>query len=667
VGIYVGVFIMKMLITGGCGFIGSNFVRYILKKHPSYKVINLDKLTYCGCRENLIDIHKDKRYRFVKGDICDRKLVNGLTKACDAIVNFAAESVSKNTYLPIWCIGEIKIMTLEELFDKLSKDKRNKIIEINGIEVINLKFTNYKAISYKGGIGYWMPIKQISRHRYAGKIIKLSQKWGEIEVTPNHSIYDCDFNLASPVKNPELLPLRNINHIPKKKKYLNYSGEKLHALIRIFAAYITEGWTTHNKRNGSYQIGVANKDKKWITKLKEDLELLGFAPNITRTKDNLFQLMVSNKSLFTFLRKEAGFGSRNKFIPSFIFQLRRKFQDGFLKTMIFGDGEVIKNKNYETQRFTTTSKKMASGFGLLLTLLKYVYTVSVDERSNAYTFRSNGDYTISLLKKKCKKTNYNDYVYDISVDTLKNFVCGVGNIVVHNTHVDRSIDDASDFIRTNVDGVRVILEAARKNKIKRFIQISTDETYGSIRKGSFKETTLLHPNSPYAASKAAGDHLALAYHTTFKLPVIVTRSSNNFGPYQFPEKVIPLFITNLLENKKVPLYGDGLNVRDWLYVMDNCRAIDMILHKGKPGEIYNIGGEYEIPNIKLTRIILKLLNKTYRMIEYVPDRLGHDRRYSLDSKKMKKLGWKPEKDFNTAIRETIKWYENNRSWWKELK
>ena len=317
---------MRLLVTGGCGFIGSNFIRYMLKKHPSYKIINLDKLTYCGRRESLKDIEKDKRYKFVKGDICDEKIVGELIKGCDAILNFAAES-----------------------------------------------------------------------------------------------------------------------------------------------------------------------------------------------------------------------------------------------------------------------------------------------------------------------------------------------------HVDRSINDAKEFVRTNVEGVRVLLDAARKNKVKRVIQVSTDETYGSIQRGSFNEASLLHPNSPYAASKAAGDHMALAYYTTFKLPVIVTRSSNNFGPYQFPEKVIPLFITNLLENKKVPLYGDGMNVRDWLYVLDNCRAIDVVLHKGRPGEIYNIGGGYEIPNIKLTRIILKLLNKTYDMIKYVPDRLGHDRRYSLDSTKIKRLGWKPAKDFNTAIRETIKWYENNMSWWKELK
>ena len=235
------------------------------------------------------------------------------------------------------------------------------------------------------------------------------------------------------------------------------------------------------------------------------------------------------------------------------------------------------------------------------------------------------------------------------------------------SHVDRSIEDASAFVRTNIHGVYTLLESAKKHNIKRFIQISSDEVYGSIRKGSFKETSFLHPNSPYSAAKAGGDHLALAYYTTFKLPVIVTRSSNNFGPYQYPEKVIPLFITNLLANKKVPLYGDGLNVRDWLYVIDNCSAIDLVLHKGKIGEIYNIGGSFEIPNIELTKIVLKLIGKTDKMISYVPDRLGHDRRYSLDSTKIKKLGWQPSKSFDTAIKETINWYKANTTWWQKLK
>ena len=314
---------MKILVTGGCGFIGSNFIHYILGKYPSWTIINLDKLSYCGCKGNLADLREDKRYKFIKGDICDKKLVNKITKKCDAIINFAAES-----------------------------------------------------------------------------------------------------------------------------------------------------------------------------------------------------------------------------------------------------------------------------------------------------------------------------------------------------HVDRSIKDAKDFIYTNVYGVYGVLEAAKKNKIKRIIHISTDEVYGSIDKGSFKETSLLHPNSPYAASKAGGEHMALAYYTTFNVPLIITRSSNNFGPYQFPEKIIPLFITNLLENKKVPLYGDGLNVRDWLYVLDNCRAIDLILHKGKIGEVYNIGGGYEMANKNLTRIILKYLNKKDTMVKYVSDRLGHDRRYSLDSTKVRKLGWRPEKDFHKALSETIEWYKEHRVWWE---
>lgn len=269
-----------------------------------------------------------------------------------------------------------------------------------------------------------------------------------------------------------------------------------------------------------------------------------------------------------------------------------------------------------------------------------------------------------------KNPNYTFIKGDICDERVVNKVVKDCDFIVNfaaSTHVDRSIEDASSFIQTNVQGVYVLLEAVKKNKVKKMVQISTDEVYGSIQKGSFRETSFLHPNSPYAASKAGGDHFTIAYYTTFKLPVIITRSSNNFGPYQFPEKIVPLFITNLLVDKRIPLYGDGMNVRDWLYVMDNCKAIDIVLHKGKIGEIYNIGGSFEIPNIELTRIILKKLDKSDKMINYVADRLGHDRRYSLDSKKIRKLGWKPEVSFNTAIKETIDWYKDNQNWWKKIK
>jgi dTDP-glucose 4,6-dehydratase len=210
------------------------------------------------------------------------------------------------------------------------------------------------------------------------------------------------------------------------------------------------------------------------------------------------------------------------------------------------------------------------------------------------------------------------------------------------------------------------LEAAKRFNIKLFCHISTDEVYGSIDKGAFKEDDPLRPNSPYSASKAAGDLIARSYFITYKLPVIITRSSNNFGPYQYPEKVIPLFITNALEEKKLPLYADGMNMRDWLYVEDNCEAIDVVMRKGAPGQIYNIGAGNEITNIELTHTILSILGKDKALIEFVTDRPGHDKRYALDISQIRSLGWKPKHDFRLALKATIDWYKANRAWWKRL-
>lgn len=235
------------------------------------------------------------------------------------------------------------------------------------------------------------------------------------------------------------------------------------------------------------------------------------------------------------------------------------------------------------------------------------------------------------------------------------------------SHVDRSIVGAQDFIKTDILGTQALLEAVKKHSIKKYIQISTDEVYGSIREGSFKENSLLKPNNPYSASKAGGDMMVRAYFKTFDLPVVITRSSNNFGPFQYPEKLIPLFATNLLENKKVPIYGDGEQIRDWLYVVDNCEAIDYVLHHGQVGEIYNIGGSNERTNMEITRIILQQLGLDENYIEYVKDRLGHDRRYSVNSAKLQKLGWRPRFEFEEAMEKTIQWYKDNFSWWQPLK
>ena len=242
--------------------------------------------------------------------------------------------------------------------------------------------------------------------------------------------------------------------------------------------------------------------------------------------------------------------------------------------------------------------------------------------------------------------------------------------VVHfaaETHVDRSNAGAAEFLSTNVTGTFTLLEAARELKVARFVAIGTDEVYGSIAKGAARELDPLNPSNPYSASKAAADLLARAYWTTHRLPVIVTRSSNNFGPYQYPEKVIPLFITNAIEDKPLPLYGDGKNVRDWLYVLDNCAAIDLVLRKGKEGEIYNIGGSHEVENIVLTRQVLHLVGKPETLITPVADRPGHDRRYALDSGKAHGLGWKPTHTFPKALEATVSWYKDHEAWWKPIK
>ena len=253
------------------------------------------------------------------------------------------------------------------------------------------------------------------------------------------------------------------------------------------------------------------------------------------------------------------------------------------------------------------------------------------------------------------------------VDSLMSQVDACVNFAAES-HVDRSITGPEIFIQTNVGGTLNLLEMAKKHKISRYLQVSTDEVYGTLGKtGYFTETTPLAPNSPYSASKASADMLVRAYYETYKMPVLTTRCSNNYGPYQFPEKLIPLFISNLLKGEKVPVYGDGMNIRDWLYVYDHCSAIDTVLHKGRLGEVYNIGGNNEKANIEITKLLIKELGKDESSIKYVEDRLGHDRRYAIDSSKIQKeLGWHPSVTFEEGIKITIDWYLNNQDWIKRL-
>jgi dTDP-glucose 4,6-dehydratase len=300
-----------------------------------------------------------------------------------------------------------------------------------------------------------------------------------------------------------------------------------------------------------------------------------------------------------------------------------------------------------------------------------------------YALRMHADWRVTTLDK-LTYAGRRENLHDVMDDARHEFVHGDiadapvsgplverSEIVVHfaaETHVDRSLLSAADFIRTDVEGTWVLLEAARRAKgLRRFIQISTDEVYGSVPVGASVETDELKPRNPYAASKAGADRLAYSYFATYELPIVITRASNNYGPYQFPEKVIPLFATNAIDDIQVPLYGDGRNVRDWLHVDDHCRAVDLLIEHGVNGEVYNVGGGNDIMNVELTHRILDGLGKPRTLIKPVADRPGHDRRYCLDTAKLRSAGWAPEVPFEQGLRQTVEWYRDNEWWWRPIK
>jgi dTDP-glucose 4,6-dehydratase len=259
----------------------------------------------------------------------------------------------------------------------------------------------------------------------------------------------------------------------------------------------------------------------------------------------------------------------------------------------------------------------------------------------------------------CDADTVEKVIQSHDIDTIVNFAA--------ETHVDRSLMEPGSFIQTDVYGTYVLLEAAKKYHLERYHQVSTDEVYGQILEGRSTEADRLHTRSPYSASKAGGDLMCLAYYTSFGLPVTITRGSNNIGPYQYPEKVVPLFITNAIDDQPLPLYGDGLQMRDYQYVLDHCEGIDVVLRQGQPGDIYNLGTGVETTNIEMARLILKLLNKPERLIQPITDRPGHDRRYALDCRKVQALGWQNRHNFEQAIEATVKWYVDNEAWWRKVK
>ncbi len=630
---------MRILVTGGLGFIGSNFIRYMLERRDDVEIVNVDAVKYGANPENLKDFEEDERYRFVKGDITDYGLMSNLIRDVDVIVNFAAESVPEDEVVFVRREGNVKCLTFGELFEWLSEECDVKYDGFH--EIIDVYELGIEVPSYVNGGCKWCRVRKVVRHWYEGKILQLVQGRGIIKVTPNHSVYDEMGTPVNAAENPDVLAVRSVS--------VDGSKDFREDMLKVLAAYVSCGSAVNGK------ISIFSVDRDLLDELAEICGQMGFDYS---EEDELIE--IRNKALCKVLKGLCGVVDKR--VPDIVYGLKRRYRELFWEYMLKGKGAYEEWVERGKTVYRTTSRKLAAGVGFLLSTMGYDYSVDLKE-------------CLFLVKvgikgggKSVYEYGYRGYVYDVEVDTSHNFVAGVGNVVAHNTHVDRSISNPESFLRSNVIGVFTILEAMRRvNPKVRLVQISTDEVYGDIERGSFNEESRLKPSSPYSASKAAADMFVLAYVRTYGLDCVITRCTNNYGPYQFPEKLIPKTIIRAKIGLKVPIYGKGLNVRDWIYVEDHCEAVEVVMEGGERGEIYNISSGEEKTNLEVVRTVLDIMGKPHDLIEFVEDRPGHDLRYSLDSSKIRKeLGWKPRHRFEEGIRKTVEWYLNNEEWWRRL-
>ena len=681
----------KILITGGAGFIGSNFIRYILNEHSDYEIVNFDKLTYCGNLDNLKDIEGNKRYKFIKGDICNKNEVRRAIKGCECIINFAASThVDRSIINPsdfIWTnvygvnvlLETARDYNLDKFIQISCYDDKTRALTTEGLKTYKelKKGDRVFSLNPKTKEIEIKPIEKVIIQSYKGPMIHFNNQRIDLLVTPNHNMFIINTTKKKLlVEEAEKSSRRSIFYMPeghwtgKDEEYFdikNYGKVKTKDLMYILGIFIGDGFTAYQEKEVETKTGLPRREyleksrdrisgrfkkikKQDVHKTKscsyriffdipesdrsrrrveETLHNLGIKFHAHKGKAGTHLYFTSEA--FTKLFNQCGRGAHNKRIPRWALDYSPKYLRYLLRGLMDSDGCDGKIYHTVSKKLTSDIVELCIKLNLKPSIHKRKCTSFIDNRKIEgeayYIFVANTMKSISRHRNKV--VNYNGDIWCLKVKDNKNFL------------VERN--GRFDFCG------------------------NTDEVYGSIEKGSFTEENPLKPNSPYAASKAAADLLVRSYFKTYNLPVIIIRSSNNFGPYQYPEKMIPLFITNALEDKKLPLYGDGKNVRNWLYVIDNCRAIDVIWHKGKVGEVYNVAGREEKTNIEVTRRILKLIKKDENLIKFVKDRPGHDRRYSLNFKKLKDLGWRPVYSFDKALEETVNWYLNNQDWWKKIK
>lgn len=830
---------MKLLITGGMGFIGSNFIRYLINKYPDYRIINLDIMSYAANPDNLRDIEGNPRYKFVKGDICDPQIVDELAKDVNVIINFAAEShvdrsiLGPESFIKTDVYGTYVLLEAAKKYGHrryvqissvlgetpvLLRSKRSGEISLKRIDFLNKNnFDRYEAgtiderfrfsfkpitnlishptneiyeISYEGGgrikttgshsvfifadegiireklvselrendrlvtllalnkncfekehilnLREYLEIKDgprlqktlLARRKVLEKVLKKPATWREIKkdngiaystlkdmikqglILKNGPVYAITSlgrkELLQDMFNTKYRVQRKFCNLPEGIEEVKISPD----LAWLFNLYLAEGHCSHTikeRKRKLKKIVITAGQKGVLEKAKNILEkeFNYFKARLRKRGDGSFQLEFGGKILHA-LFSQFGFVAKEKRIPGWIWWLSREHVEHLLKGFE-GDAHIREDK---ARNFTSCSEN------LIINLLWLCRVKGINSRVHQRLCRN--------MRGLFQKRKPNDLLHDlvisaenyeeenspwrtphskcIPVEPVLNFykaACnGAEPRITHKKNKligkERALKMLEGFkeplpsqlldLVTSDIGIAKVKNVKKQKVAKTMvydIEIkgnnrffggnipillhNTDEVYGSIEKGSFKETDPLNPSSPYAASKGAADLLVHSYWVTFRLPILITRSSNNFGPYQYPEKLVPLFITNALEDEPLPLYGDGKNVRDWIYVLDNCKAIDFVLHNGKKGEIYNIAGGNERTNLEITEIILRELGKPRDLVKFVKDRPGHDRRYSLDCQKIHQLGWRPRHNFEDAMRETIRWYVDNRWWWEKIK
>lgn len=684
---------MKLLVTGGCGFIGGNFIRYWLKKYPKDQIINLDKLTYAGHLSSTKDFSKSKNYEFIEGDICDPKVVDKIMKGVDFVVHFAAESHVDRSITGPQVFIKTNVIGTQVLLDAALEhevkrfhhvscyDSKTKAFTRDGLKAYNQIKTGDMVLSLniKTRKVEWMAVEKVIVQEYSGKMFRMKSQTVDFFVTPNHRmLIQTKKSKKLVFKDAENVAKGAVNKLPKHYEWLGKTptilkqfGDAQKEFMYLLGIFIGDGFTGYQEKKTVNKSGLTKRvylqisrdesgrfaemghvgtaeytvSRSWRIFLdipekdksrhRCESALTNLGINWHAHKGNAGEHLYFNSEKFFHIFENCGKLAKGKKIPEWALNAPKELLESLWEGLMDSDGS-------KRRIFYTVSTELAYQFmelcvkiGLSPNLSRR-YTKSVFEGRKiegwSYFISISKQWRV-VRKEIIKEVDYQGKVWCLKVENNRNFL------------IERSG-------KTAFCG-------------------NTDEVFGALPlgKGKFDERTCYDPRSPYSASKAASDHLVRAYHETYGLPITITNCSNNFGPYQDPEKMLPRSITNLIDGQSIMVYGDGKYVRDWLYVEDHIRAIDLAIHKGKVGETYLVGGlTKDVNNLEIAKKLSKIFKQGRESIKFVKDRPGHDRRYAVNWSKIKnELGWKPKYDFGVWLAKTVEWYQENEWWWRPLK